>query len=157
MLRLAYVRFSSTGLKICYFGTYSSGEGYPVNRVLIEGLRRAGATVWECRAGVAGDGNTERWKAGRGLFAIIGLAVRWAWAWCGLTARWITGPPTDVVIVGYLGHVDVLLARALTRRPVDTSRPRLARRLGRCVIRASICGTRCAPVRSPPAARRASR
>lgn len=49
---------------------------------------------------------------------MFGLAVRWAWAWCRLTARWITGPPTDVVIVGYLGHVDVLLAKALTRRPV---------------------------------------
>jgi glycosyltransferase involved in cell wall biosynthesis len=30
----------------------------------------------------------------------------------------MTGPRADVVIVGYLGHVDVLLARALTRRPV---------------------------------------
>lgn len=104
-------------LSICYFGTYSAGAGYPVNRVLIEGLRRAGASVWECHVGVGGP-SSERWKAGRGVLAMLGLVVRWAWAWCRLTARWIAGPPTDVVIVGYLGHVDVWLAKALTRRPI---------------------------------------
>ncbi len=112
--------FYAAGLKVCYFGTYSAGEGYPVNRVLIESLRRGGATVWECRAGVSDEQGlaSERWKSGRGPLAILVLAARWAWAWCCLTVRWITGPPTDVVIVGYLGHVDVLLARVLTRRPV---------------------------------------
>jgi len=29
---------SKAGLTVCYFGTYSIGEGYPVNRVLIEGV-----------------------------------------------------------------------------------------------------------------------
>jgi glycosyltransferase involved in cell wall biosynthesis len=41
-----------------------------------------------------------------------------ALGWMRLVAQWITGPPTDVVIVGYLGHFDVFLARLLTRRPV---------------------------------------
>ncbi len=107
-------------MKICYFGTYSAGDGYPVNRILIDGLRRAGAVVWECRASVAGDGehSPDRWKSGRGLLAVLGLAARWVWAWRRLTAQWLTGSRTDVVIVGYLGHLDVFLARLLTRRPV---------------------------------------
>ncbi|HET8760893.1 MAG TPA: glycosyltransferase family 4 protein [Nitrospiria bacterium] len=102
---------------MCYFGTYSAGAGYPVNRVLIEGLRRAGATVWECRAGAADDGE-ERWKSAQGPLAWLRGAGRMAVAWIRLVARWISGPPTDVVIVGYLGHLDVFLARLLTRRPV---------------------------------------
>ncbi|MFZ5876640.1 MAG: glycosyltransferase [Nitrospirota bacterium] len=107
----------SAGLRVCYFGTYSSGPGYPVNRVLIEGLRRAGATVWECRAGISDD-TGERWKSARGSLAALRAVWRLALAWPRLIARWMSGPPTDVVIVGYLGHVDVLLARLLTRRPV---------------------------------------
>jgi len=114
-------RGSKAGLTVCYFGTYSIGEGYPVNRVLIEGLRRAGATVWECRVGlwdVAGDPGASKWNAPRGPTGRLRLAAAWALAWGRLAWRWATGPPADVVIVGYLGHVDVLLARLLTRRPV---------------------------------------
>jgi glycosyltransferase involved in cell wall biosynthesis len=114
-------RGSKNGLTVCYFGTYSMGEGYPVNRVLIEGLRRAGATVWECRVGlwdVADDPGASKWSAPRSLTGRLRLAAAWALAWGRLAWRWATGPPADVVIVGYLGHVDVLLARLLTRRPV---------------------------------------
>lgn len=107
----------TTGLRVCYFGTYVAGEGYPVNRVLIEGLRRAGASVWECRAGGADDA-TERWKSAQGPLAWLRSAGRLALGWMRLVGRWIGGPPTDVVIVGYLGHLDVFLARLLTRRPV---------------------------------------
>jgi glycosyltransferase involved in cell wall biosynthesis len=108
-------------LKICYFGTYSAGEGYPVNRVLIAGLRRAGATVWECNVPLAGDeghAGPERWKSAQGSLALIRLAVRWGSAWVRLVARWFSGPPVDVVIVGYLGQLDIFLAKILTRRPV---------------------------------------
>ena len=74
----------SRPLRVCYFGTYSLGEGYPVNRVLIEGLRRAGATVWECRVGlwdVAGDPGASKWNAPRGLTGRLRLAAAWALAW----------------------------------------------------------------------------
>jgi glycosyltransferase involved in cell wall biosynthesis len=112
---------TSRPLRVCYFGTYSVGEGYPVNRVLIEGLRRAGVSVWECRAGLwddPGDAGSSKWQAPRGALGRLALAVRWAVAWGRLIARWLSGPPTDVVIVGYLGQVDLFLARALARRPV---------------------------------------
>ncbi len=110
---------ASRPLRVCYFGTYSTGEGYPVNRVLIEGLRRAGASVWECRVGLWDDpaSGSSKWRAPRGALGRLALAVRWLGAWGGLIARWLSGPPTDVVIVGYLGQVDLFLARALARAP----------------------------------------
>src|SRR5574341_626533 len=91
----------------------------PCNTV-IAGLRGAGAAVWECRAALTKDdpAAAERWKSARGPLAWPWLAVRWAWAWARLVVRFFSGPPADVVIVGYPGHVDVWLARVLTRRPV---------------------------------------
>ena len=32
-------------VRVCYFGTYTMEEGYPRNRVIIEGLRRNGVEV----------------------------------------------------------------------------------------------------------------
>jgi len=34
-------------LRICYFGTYSMEEGYPRNRVIIEGLRKNGVDAYK--------------------------------------------------------------------------------------------------------------
>lgn len=104
-------------MNICYFGTYQAGEGYPANRVLIDGLRRAGAALWECRVPAPRD-DPERWKSAQGPLAWPWLGIRWVGAWVRLAVRFLAGPRADVVIVGYPGHVDVLLARALTRRPV---------------------------------------
>ena len=35
-------------MRVCYFGTYSTGPGYPRNRVIIKGLRENGIEVVEC-------------------------------------------------------------------------------------------------------------
>ena len=43
-------------MRICFFGTYTIAEGYPVNRVLLKGLRQAGAVVEECRQEMWGSG-----------------------------------------------------------------------------------------------------
>ncbi|MEW6682926.1 MAG: glycosyltransferase [Nitrospirota bacterium] len=68
--------------------------------------------------GDEGPAAAERWKAARGPLAWPWLGARWAWAWARLMFRFLIGPRTDIVIVGYPGHVDVLLASLLTRRPV---------------------------------------
>ena len=36
-------------MRICFFGTYTVAEGYPVNRFLVNGLRESGVEVEECR------------------------------------------------------------------------------------------------------------
>jgi glycosyltransferase involved in cell wall biosynthesis len=107
-------------VRVLYFGTYSRGEGYPRNRVLIEGLRRAGAEVFECHvefwedaahkiAGATGGARRSR------------LVLGYAAAWVRLALRYLRAPPHDVVVVGYTGQFDVFLAKALAAmrgRPV---------------------------------------
>jgi len=106
-------------MRICYFGTYSDQEGYPMNRVLLQGLEAAGATVIPCHVRVWADAADK--MAGLGAAGAVARGVRVAAAWARLAAKFAALPDHDVLIVGYVGHADVLLARALSvfrRRPV---------------------------------------
>jgi glycosyltransferase involved in cell wall biosynthesis len=106
-------------LRICYFGTYSDQEGYPMNRVLLQGLKEAGAEVIPCHARVWSDA-ADKMAGLRGL-AAVGRGLRLGLAWVRLALRFVRLPDYDVLIVGYVGHLDVLLARFLSlfrRRPV---------------------------------------
>jgi len=106
-------------VRICYFGTYSDQEGYPMNRVLITGLAEAGAEVIPCHVRVWDDAADK--MAGLGVVRGLGRALRLAWAWARLAVRFARLPDYDVLIVGYVGHLDVLPARFLTSfrpRPV---------------------------------------
>lgn len=106
-------------MRICYFGTYSDQEGYPMNRVLLQGLEAAGATVIPCHVRVWADAADK--MAGLGAAGAVGRGVRVLAAWVRLAAKFAALPEYDVLVVGYVGHADVLLARALgafRRRPV---------------------------------------
>jgi glycosyltransferase involved in cell wall biosynthesis len=82
--------------RVCFFGAWD--PAYPRNRILREGLRRAGCDVLEARAREARA--FRRWPA---------LAAAW-----GPVAR-----ASDVVLVPEFRHKDVPLARALCgRRPL---------------------------------------
>ena len=100
-------------MQVCFFGTYTIAEGYPVNRVLVKGLRRAGVSVDECREELWGPflyKSLRWWGVARILAGRVPLAyARVIW-------RYLRSPRHDCVIVGYAGHVDVLLARVLNRR-----------------------------------------
>jgi glycosyltransferase involved in cell wall biosynthesis len=98
-------------MRICYFGTYSDQEGYPMNRVLLRGLEAAGATVIPCHVRVWADAADK--MAGLGVAGAVGRSLRVAAAWVRLAAKFAALPDYDVLIVGYVGHADVLLARAL--------------------------------------------
>jgi glycosyltransferase involved in cell wall biosynthesis len=106
-------------MRICYFGTYSDQEGYPMNRVLLKGLEAAGADVIPCHVRVWHDAADK--MAGIGGAGMAGRALRMASAWARLAANFRALPDYDVLVVGYVGHADVLLAKALSmfrRRPV---------------------------------------
>lgn len=82
--------------RVCFFGAYD--RAYPRNRILREGLRRAGLDVLEAR--VRETRAFRRWPA---------LAA----AWSGVSRH------ADVVLVPEFRHKDVPLARALCgRRPL---------------------------------------
>ncbi len=98
-------------MKVLFFGTYSTGAGYPRNRVLLAGLRGAGVAVTECHADLF-RGAAEK-AAGTGRGGALRLVPRLLSAWARLAWRRLAAGPHDVVLVGYTGHLDVFLARLL--------------------------------------------
>jgi glycosyltransferase involved in cell wall biosynthesis len=100
-------------MRILFFGTYDARR-HPRVAVLREGLRASGAEVLECNAPLALDTAarvellTRPWR-----LPALGLRLAAGWRRLRRCARLL--PEPDVVLVGYLGHVDVLLARRLFR------------------------------------------
>jgi glycosyltransferase involved in cell wall biosynthesis len=106
-------------MRTIIFGTYDTAM-HPRIATIAEGLAARGFDVTECNIplGLTTADRVEMlakpWKAG-------GLAVRLASRWFGLAAKARglgqhgLGRP-DAVVVGYLGHFDVHLARLLYRR-----------------------------------------
>lgn len=101
---------SNAGLRVCYFGTYE--KDYPGNRVLIEGLRKNGVSVFECHVPL--------WEAVRNKSAsyfrfssLIALACKYLFASLLLLWKLRSIPSFDVLIVGFNGHLDVFLAKGV--------------------------------------------
>lgn len=90
-----------------------------MNRVLTAGLEKAGVTVIPCHVRVWADAADKMAGVGGGVG--IGRALRLFVAWVRLSIRFFRMPDYDVLVVGYVGHLDIFLARALSvfrRRPV---------------------------------------
>lgn len=102
-------------MRLLFFGTYDA-SAHPRVGVLRDGLRERGAEVRECTAPL-GLSTAERVGMLRNPARLPRLAWRIARCWWRL---WRTSRPyrrgdrwPDAVVVGYLGHFDVLLARRL--------------------------------------------
>ena len=101
--------------RICFFGTYE--RDYLRNRTLIEGLRCAGWHVRECHVPLW---EKERNKTGRylGPFSLIIRVAELKLAYARLLLKYLfTVGRYDVMVVGYIGHLDLPLAWLLTRLP----------------------------------------
>lgn len=100
-------------MRILGFGTYDA-RAHPRVQVLLDGLREHGHQVEECNVRL--DLSTEQRVAVlRQPWRAPALAVRIGLRWVRLVRRARALPPPDVVLVGYLGNFDVLLARRLFR------------------------------------------
>jgi glycosyltransferase involved in cell wall biosynthesis len=103
-------------MRVLLFGTYDTTV-HPRVATIAEGLADAGFEVAECDAPLGFDTAARvdmlarPWKA-------AGLALRLARRWTRLAVTAWRMPAPDVVVVGYLGHFDVHLARLLFRRRV---------------------------------------
>jgi glycosyltransferase involved in cell wall biosynthesis len=101
-------------MRVLLFGTYDTST-HPRVATIAEGLRARGADVAECNAPLGLDTAARvdmlahPWRA-------PALAARLAQRWATLAAAVRRTPAPDAVIVGYLGHFDVHLARILFRR-----------------------------------------
>lgn len=101
-------------MRILFFGTYDV-TAHPRVGVLAEGLRAHGHEVTECNAPLGLDTASrvailaQPWR----LPVLVGkLGSRWLKL--ARTAR--RAPAPDAIVVGYMGHFDVRLARLLFRR-----------------------------------------
>jgi len=101
-------------VRVLLFGTYDL-LSHPRVGVLAEGLRGNNASVSECNEPLGID-TGGRVAILRQPWRLPMLAVRIARCWLKLARRARRLPPPDVVLVGYLGHFDVLLARRLFPR-----------------------------------------
>lgn len=92
-------------MRVVLWGTYDTGK--PRNRVLRAALRGAGAEVIEIQ--------TQIWSGIEDKSQITGLRLRlmfllsWMAAYPRLVLKYIRAPEHDAVIIGYLGHLDVLV------------------------------------------------
>lgn len=101
-------------MRVVFFGTFDA-RLYQRVAVLAEGLAAAGDDVVECNVPLA----LAPWARVRMLgqpWRAATLPLRLAAAWAPLVRKARRLPPADAVVVGYMGHFDVHLARALWRR-----------------------------------------
>jgi glycosyltransferase involved in cell wall biosynthesis len=101
-----------TALRLLWFGSYATGEGYPRSDLLMAGLRALGHDVAEVHAPLL-EGAGHRVDAARGGAGAMSLAARQVAASWTLARGWFRAGPVDAVVVGYGGLVDVPLARLL--------------------------------------------
>src|ERR1700753_554106 len=101
-------------MRTIIFGTYDTAM-HPRIATIAEGMAARGFDVTECNIPLGlttadrVDMLAKPWKA-------AALVTRLVSRWAGLAARARRLGQPDVVVVGYLGHFDVHLARLLYRR-----------------------------------------
>jgi glycosyltransferase involved in cell wall biosynthesis len=101
-------------MRVVVFGTYDEST-HPRVRVLREGLAASGVELESCNVPLGLDTTARVRIAQRPWLAPV-LLARIAAAWVRLWWRSRSIAPPDAVLVGYLGHFDVHLARRLFRR-----------------------------------------
>lgn len=97
--------------RVLFFGTYDA-RLYPRILVLREGFEALGDEVVECNVPLGID-TAMRVRMLRQPWLVPLLALRIATAWTRLWWRSRRLPVVDLVVVGYMGHFDVHLARRL--------------------------------------------
>jgi SAM-dependent methyltransferase/glycosyltransferase involved in cell wall biosynthesis len=105
---------SAAPARVLFFGTYDAAT-HPRVGIIRDGLREHGFDVAECNAPLGID-TAARVAMLAQPWRLPLLLARLARCWAALARTAGRLPPPDVVVVGYLGHFDVRLARLLFRR-----------------------------------------
>lgn len=106
-------------MKVLGFGTYDVAS-HPRVGIILDGLADHGHTIRAVNAPL-GIGTSGRIEALSGIRAGLTFVTTLMQRWCTLVSesrpyRGSSGHAPDVVVVGYLGHFDVLVARILFPR-----------------------------------------
>ncbi len=92
-------------ISVLFWGTYDKGK--PRNRILLKGLQENGVHVRECHIPIWE--NVEDKSQVRGIGRKVHFFIKLVLAYPVLIYRFLLIPRPDVVVVGYLGHLDVLV------------------------------------------------
>lgn len=104
-------------MRICYLGTYDRRR--PRNRNIIKGLRQNKIEVLECHYSPWGE--VEDKSTLHGPFKKLLVLLRFIMVYPCLIFKYLLTESHDAVIVGYLGHIDMFIARplaSLRRKPL---------------------------------------
>jgi glycosyltransferase involved in cell wall biosynthesis len=101
-------------MRVTVFGTYDA-TAHPRVAIIAQGLREHGHEVQECNAPLGLD-TAARVKILAQPWRVPALLGTLARRWLALIRTARRQPRPDLVLVGYLGHFDVRLARRLFRR-----------------------------------------
>ena len=100
-------------IRACLFGTYNAA--HPANRLLADALTAAGCELRVCHEPLW-ERTRDKMPSFFGTRSLAGLG----WAYLGAAWRlrrsWRQGPRPDLVVAGFNGQLDVLLARLLAGR-----------------------------------------
>ncbi|MDO8691750.1 MAG: glycosyltransferase [Dehalococcoidia bacterium] len=102
-------------MRVCYFGTFD--ESFPRNSVLIQGLQENGVQVALCQSRLW-SGTEDKIRGVKGMAGnplSPTLARRVLGSYYRLWEEYRKTGPYDVMVVGYAGHFDMLLAAPLAR------------------------------------------
>jgi glycosyltransferase involved in cell wall biosynthesis len=100
-------------IRACLFGTYSAT--HPANRLLADALAAAGCEVSACHEPLW-ERTRDKMAAFFGSRSLAWLGVAYLGAARRLAVRWRRLPRPDLVVTGFNGQLDVLLARVIAGR-----------------------------------------
>jgi glycosyltransferase involved in cell wall biosynthesis len=98
-------------VRILCWGTYDTSK--PRARLLLKGLRLAGAEVNECHVDIW-QGVVDKSQV-QGLRQRLGIATRWLLSYPRLAWRLARAPKPDVLLIGFPGILDILVAAPIAR------------------------------------------
>jgi hypothetical protein len=100
-------------IRACLFGTYTST--HPANRLLVHALTAAGCELSICHEPLW-ERTRDKMASFFGGRSLARLGVSYAVAAARLARHWRQLPRPEIVITGFYGQLDVLLARRLAGR-----------------------------------------
>lgn len=98
-------------MRILFWGTYDTGK--PRTRILLKGLQLTGVNVDECHVEIwrGVEDKSQVHSVGRRF----GIGLRWLLSYPHLAWRLARAPRPDVILVGFPGFLDMLVAAPIAR------------------------------------------
>lgn len=98
-------------MRVCFWGSFD--RSYARHQILARGLQENGVEIFYCHEAVW-QRSADKTKDYGGIFGKFVLAFQLSWAYFKLIFRYFFVPRHDVMLVGFLGHFDMIVARLLT-------------------------------------------